>query len=460
MSNYYENIQKGLYNYAKAGEVCSVAEAKRIGIFEASKYFKGLDGNLKTLKTFNPAIDAAGSRYDEVCTQNVDGTQAYPTCLLSESAGAGPGFVKKLGAPGTCVAAGCPTGFEDTRGTCKKPLKDAIVSKLARCDERWSDWFMIPNYHLGNGYWAKQPGQCYAPCPPGSVPFFNKDRVDGEAVDFTTEEDRTKCISREEYFDGKYVQGSEYCPLAWIHRLGNTARDMELSMQTVYDGVAETTGESKNTHMVELEKARKEQARALMTKAGSQLEAVEVPSQAQSRACAKLATSDRLITAYDICAAIRDNEDAFAKKLEDENGDDVNAQGRKIMVLKKACDALFCNEVNDPYVAEGIGRDPLCFKNVKDVDLAEGTEPPKTPDAPTAQSGQRFLYKSIGTSIKIVFMLTFGVLLYFFWTLFLWPKIVLPILQFIKRIITGWKSSEYAGKFDEALELAASVKKK
>jgi len=83
--------------------------------------------------------------------------------------------------------------------------------------------------------------------------------------------------------------------------------------------------------------------------------------------------------AYDICEAIQTDEAAFSKKLEDENGDDPTTQAQKIMVLKTACNGLFCNEQHDPYAAENIGQAPICFKAIKPVDLNQRKETETTP---------------------------------------------------------------------------------
>jgi len=457
MSKYNQCISDGKYSLATAGEVCSVETAKAIGIFDKNAYYGGKQ--YANVKTFNPTIDSQTARSEEICRQNITGAQATPVCAVLPIAGVGT--TAKPGAPGKCITHGCPIGFtESSDGVCKKPLEDALVSKKSRCDERWTDWFMIPNYHIGNKFYSVGPGKCYAPCPPGQVPAYARDPVDDAALDFSSTDNLGMCIDRTEYFNGKYSDGSEFCPLAWVHRLGVTAREVEGTLQTAYDNAMQESGGTKNTHMVDAERERRDTAVAIVNAAGEAMEAVEVPGETLTAACRKLATNERLQQAYEICEAINTNEDAFMKRLEDENGDSSLKQEQKTMVLKTACNALFCNEKWDPYTAETIGREPICIKNIKKVDL---TEKEKTDEAagplPTARKEQEFFRTSIGRAFKIIMICIFGTLFYFFMTLFVWPKIVVPTWEFIKRILTGWKGSEYDKKFGATEELLMNPEK-
>jgi hypothetical protein len=451
MSKYNECIRDGKYALASAGEVCSVETAKARGFFHADAYYKGREYN--GLRTYNPTVDSETARSEEICRENVDGSQAYAACSLAVNAG--PGYMAKAGSPGTCVTHACPPGFVDSRGTCKKPLSDALVSKRARCDERWTDWFMVPNYHLGNAFYSSNVGQCMAPCPSGQVPGFATDPVDGAGVDFTSSDDLGVCIDKQEYFDGKYAETAEHCPVAWIHRVGVTAREIEQSLQEKYDAVVSESGGYKNNYMVDQERDRKAQAAAIVAAAARGMEAVAMPNDMTTAACKTIASPERIREAYNICEQVQQDEVRFMKRLEEENGDGALAQEQKTMVLKTACNALFCNEKWDPYTAETIGREPLCFQNIKDVNM-DASAAGATPSAPTADSGKLFFRHSIGRSFSIVMICVFGTLLYFFVTLFLWPKIILPIWAFIKKILTGWKVSSYEGKFAELEEIVAS----
>jgi len=422
-----------------------VETAKVIGIFDKNAYYAGRQ--YANVKTFNPIIDSETARSEELCRQSITGAQATPVCAVVPTAGVGT--TAKAGAPGKCITHGCPTGFEESRdGVCKKPLEDALVSKKSRCDERWTDWFMIPNYHLGNKFYSVGPGKCYAPCAPGQVPAYARDPVDEAALDFSSTDDVGMCVDRDEYFNGKYTEGSEFCPLAWVHRLGVTARQVEGTLQTAYDAAMTESGGTKNTHMVDAERERREAAIAIVNAAGEAMEPVEAPGETQTAACRKLATTERLQDAYDICEAIQTNEELFMKKLEDENGDSSLKQEQKTMVLKTACNALFCNEKWDPYTAEIISREPICIKNIKGVDLsAKDKAGDVAGPLPNARKQQDFFRTSVGRAVQIIMICIFGTLFYFFITLFVWPKIVVPTWELIKRILTGWKGSDYDKKF-------------
>ena len=448
MSKYNECIRDGKYALASAGEVCSVETAKARGFFHPDAYYKGREYN--GLRTYNPTVDSETARSEDICRENVDGTQAYAACSLAVNAG--PGYMAKAGFPGTCVTHACPPGFVDSRGTCKKPLSDALVSKRARCDERWTDWFMVPNYHLGNAFYSSNVGQCMAPCPPGQVPAFATDPVDGSGVDFTSSDDLGMCIDKQEYFDGKYAESAEYCPVAWIHRLGVTTREIEQSLQEKYDNVITESGGDKNNYMVDQERDRKLQASTIVAAGARGMEVVAMPNETTTAACKSVSTPERAQEAYNICEQIQQDEVAFMKRLEDENGDSALVQDQKVMVLKTACNALFCNEQWDPYMAESIGKDPMCFQNIKNVDM-DAKKGDDTPNAPNSEGAKMFFRHSIGRSVSIMMLCIFGVMLYFAVTLFLWPKIILPIWSWIKKILTGWRSSSYERQFGEVEEM-------
>jgi len=114
------------------------------------------------------------------------------------------------------------------------------------------------NYHLGNKFYSPEEGKCYAPCPPGQVPAYAKDPVDGASVDLSSKDALDKCVPRNEYFSGKYYEGSEFCPISWIHRLGTTVRENEEMLQVRYDATLEGSGGIKNNYMTDLERQRQE----------------------------------------------------------------------------------------------------------------------------------------------------------------------------------------------------------
>jgi hypothetical protein len=428
-----------------AGEVCSLEMAKQLGISDplGDGYYNRDKPEYNRLMTFNPSVDSKEGRTQKICAQNTDGTEAFPLCILSDKAGVG--FIPKQGDPRTCVTYSCPADWKMENKTCKKPLEDAVISKISRCDERWYDWFMIPNYHLGNAYWSSNVGSCFAPCPSGSVPAFAKNPVDDSKLDFSSKDDLTSCVSLADYFGGKYFNGSEYCPLAWIYRMTVTERDIANRLtQDISDIVADKSNKPYGDPSI-VESQIKARAAAVVKEATANFEKVGLPNADMNTACRKLYTPDRLRHAYDICSKIQNDEQAFSDKL-GENGDSEDVRKQKINVLKYACNGLFCNPNVDPYVAQEIGEMPICFDNIENVDLRnkKSDEPPEPP----AVTGQSFFEVSAFSAIVIFGVLVVGVFVYFGMHDYLWPKLVAlwDFLADIVRKLKGWEGKAWFNK--------------
>lgn len=448
---FINDVVAGKYDSVSAGEVCTIQKAKDLGVFDKTSYFTKSSGYDSNVRVFNKNHDRANRHTLSLCVQNSDGTEARAEC----GAEFGFGFVRKPGYPDKCIAAECPAGFEEpSAGVCKKPLKDATLLKRSKCDERWYDWFAIPNYHLGNRYYAPKEGQCYGYCPPGNVPVYAKDPVDGSAVDLSSKDDLTKCVSRQEYFGGKYAEGSEYCPVAWIHRMAATPESMRRAGETLKKAaLANAEGvEGENSDVArkfkEVLAADSKNAAVTMSK---MLENVQLTSSTQAAACKRVNTVERLTNAYKICEAIQKDEERYLQRLnEDSAGAISEAQNMKrVQVTKQACNALFCNPKVDPYTADLIGRDPICFKDPSKVNLTEsaGGEP-----LPDPEKGPAFFRRSVGNAAKIVFLVIIGVFAYYGWTRFAWPRILRPLLRLIRRILTGWSSSARGDQVGELID--------
>lgn len=450
-------IAAGKYNEVSPGEVCTIDQAKnKLGIYDAANYFKASAG-YGDVRVYNAARDDPSNQPYDLCIQSASGNDAYANCALEH----GVGFTRKAGSPGVCATASCPTGFEaEPRGVCRKPLNDFVLSKRARCDERWYDWFMVPNYHLGNNYKAgDKPGECLAPCPAGNVPTYATDPVDGANVDFTSKTDLTKCVSREDYFGGKYAKGSEYCPVAWVTRMAATPKYFSDNARAGLQQVIDATGGEANEHAAAVREGLEEKTKDLAKKAAGVLELVEPLTQTQAAACAKMNTEDRLREAYAVCEQVRDDETRFARKLEEEMGDDEAAQNQKIAVIKTACTALFCDESNDPYVAERIGKEPVCFKKPK-IEL-DATGEPKVGPAPNADEGKAFVRKSVVVAMVILFGMMGLVAAIFATTRFIWPQVLRPLWRLLVRLLTGWRTSAEADAIKASIEdVMAPVPKK
>ncbi len=125
----------------------------------------------------------------------------------------------------------------------KKPDHHEIIIKLLSsnnlnnndiCDERWYDWFTIPDYHNGNNYssqlsYSKQKNMCYKPCNFGSIPVNEKDN----------ENNITKCINRDLIDNGRLKNTFPYTPFSMIILLGSTKKDLIELYQSEFNLVNE-----------------------------------------------------------------------------------------------------------------------------------------------------------------------------------------------------------------------------
>lgn len=98
------------------------------------------------------------------------------------------------------------------------------------CDERWYDWFTIPDYHNGNNYSAqmnmiKTKKICYKHCMFGSIPINDKDNY------------ITKCINRDFIDNGRLKNTFPYTPFSMIILLGSTKKDLMELYKSEFDSV-------------------------------------------------------------------------------------------------------------------------------------------------------------------------------------------------------------------------------
>ena len=176
----------------KSGEVCSIDIAKKLGIFDNTNYYiKGYE----QIKTFNTELDNKENRSLELCIQNNVTNTAKASCTMS----AGINYISTIkDGKSFCVPVECPTGFKlDSKdpSVCVKPKNKKLVSLRTQNQERWYDWFIIPNYHIGNKYNSVN-NVNYAPCKGDTVPMYDKDPVDNEVKSVVEKENNNigKCL--------------------------------------------------------------------------------------------------------------------------------------------------------------------------------------------------------------------------------------------------------------------------
>ena len=386
------------------------------------------------------------------------------------------GFQPLLSNPGVCMTYACPKStttpmdnyFQQTawgsniNNSCMKPLADAEVSKQYRCDERWYDWFTVPNYHLGNTYTnpdPSNPGTCYNPCGSGTLPAFNTDPVDGQTLHYLTNKDYTNlCVSRSDYFGGKYAKGSDYCPLSWIYMLNSTSKSLE-SLVKDQNKTFANSDIAKNVltdAYKDNQKNAREYANTISGLFPIELNNILTPTNDMQTACNKLQSRERLLPAYGLCSNLMVNEssiyDVVAKSLPP------NFAKNKVTMMKQACNAVFCN-LRDPAPSK-INKSPLCFKYVGTFDPSTGETidqkklPPPLAPRPTAQ--KRFMMKSIKTAVYLVITPILAYLIYIFISDVLYPYVILP--AYLKLfVLLGYKpylyDSEYLLFRDSTIQL-------
>jgi hypothetical protein len=422
-------------------EVCTLDQIGSLGIYDSQNYIDPNDTKYTDLKTYNKDKDNKENRTKSLCKQSLKGDSANLNCVFEH----GAGYIRKPGDPDSCIVYECPPGFERSGNDCKKILLDAKINKEAHCDERWDDWFMIPNYHLGNTY-DTVGDKCYAPCPPQHVPYYAVDPADGSRKDFFSTDKADKCVARNIYFNGKYQEGSEYCPLAWIYRLSATPQVLNGMYKNQLNSVlgAGSSNVAHNSIYTNLMNNTLNTATNMVNDIGSFIEDVTPISPEMQMACANLYTQDRLQYAYDVCKSLKDDEDSFRENLT--QGDTSGLVDQKIIMLKQAANSLFCpvgeNADDTPFVLinKDIEKDTICFPSVGSVDPSKVK---KTDDdgnitdaeypAPTADPGEKAVYTSLKAVIYIIMIPILLIILYYFWK---WAgPLIIDLLATFYRIL-------------------------
>ena len=114
----------------------------------------------------------------------------------------------------------------------KKPDPFVAVKNLSNsssdinilCNERWYDWFTIPDYHNGNKYSKELDGdtyKCYKPCNFGSI--ITSDTVNESAF---LGDIKNKCINRDLIDNGRLKNTLLFTPYAIIFLFGLTKNDL------------------------------------------------------------------------------------------------------------------------------------------------------------------------------------------------------------------------------------------
>jgi hypothetical protein len=420
-------------------EICTIARAQELGIYNGNEapYKPTASGDkYDDLRTYNDTTDNQQNRTKTLCKDSLDMTTSSRNCIDQY----GPGFVRKPNMNGNgymCTPYDCPPGFTKNGNICTKPLADAEIDKRSHCHERWYDWFVTPNYHLGNGVFSSNIGECYAPCPEYQIPSYVTDPVDGSSLDFVSTENRSVCVPRDKYFYGKYKIGSDYCPLAWIHRLNATTTSVTKSLSDTY-GVYSTSNMTTTAFSKNLNNSSsiKQTATNIMNQCSTYYDNIDSPTDTMQNACNTLNTPERVQQAYNWCAELFDNEDEYRQRIVSESGDSAHID-RKVAMMKQACNSVFCN--NNDTALGYISENQLCFPPPPNIDAATGQiisdDDKPDPEPPNTNVSQSFVKRSMKWFILIIIYPALFIIFLFMWNEFIFPHIIRPLWQLIAKAL-------------------------
>jgi hypothetical protein len=222
------------------GEKCTIEFAKRLNVFDNNNYILGLtDEDLTRLNTYvlnenNELISSIEHKYN-VC--EVKDNIAYENCALATSNLYLTTAYDEISNHYVCTI---PENMklpknakyqftQSTTSNIIKPVSEIYFKNMKTnfCEERWHDWFCIPNYHLNNRWYNEVPtelstsksiGNCFKPCQFGYLP---------------ADENKAKCILKKQYNGGQYKYDFDYNPIALVCLLG-TSFDIFKSQYSKY----------------------------------------------------------------------------------------------------------------------------------------------------------------------------------------------------------------------------------
>ncbi len=410
-----------------AGEVCSIDIAKNYGFYDDAKYYTQ---DYRDVKTYNAKLDIDERRdSNEVCTQTPNGAVAYPLCSLVY----GIPYEQDPKDMSRCVIDLKRSGVcspKDVKGTqCKRSnvLLPPPEKMSAHCDEKPTDWYMIPNYHLGNKYNFIERGSgktrqtvCMKPCPADRMPgYVNDPAADGASAGIMANTKVDRCYTKDEYMSGKYSDTNNFCPIAWVYRLGQRQEEI---VDSLINEINDTSGTSNAFYKKSVAMANQD-AKNIYIESKKMLENVDYTDDVVTNACSQFNTPERLNKAYQICSDISKNPKAF---------DDVLKNNAQKKVLKQACNALFCDSSQD--LAGSIEKDPICInidpektvpgddllKNDKDIASSTNTDavvgsPPKVNEVTSLDKGAKNTNFMIIFGIVMIVLTFLGIIIMISW---------------------------------------------
>lgn len=208
-------------NTVMCGEVCTIETAKQYGIFGKNDYFNRLVPKTENIDVLQNNNEKGGF---SLC--HVNDSIAYQNCVLSTKN------------PWKTI--------NSTRDYCMLPLNVTLPEALILnnstkkidkpmpipkfknigdfCQEKWYDWFSIPDYHFGNKYQlveiSSNETKCVKPCDIGMMPYSTDGKSD-------------KCIMRDKFEYGFYANTFHYLPISIILLLGSTKQTLLKKQESI-----------------------------------------------------------------------------------------------------------------------------------------------------------------------------------------------------------------------------------
>lgn len=358
-------------NVIKAGEVCTIETAKQYGIFGKNDYFNRLIPKDETIDTL--ADNKEGTAFS-LCQVN-DGI-AYQNCALSTK-----NPWKTLNETRTYCMLPVDVTLPDAlvlNTETKKIDKPMPIPKFKAikdfCQEKWYDWFSIPDYHFGNKYQLidaeptesaepteptkpVKPAKCVKPCDIGTMPYMVNGKYD-------------KCILRDKFEYGFYANTFHYLPISLILLLGSTKETLLKKYESILSYTKTSTLENITTdfelcdNLLNDEGTRKNIYDNIkgdlrynigkLFKVPFDDTNILPPSFSVQNISNKFMTRDRVIDAYEIAeelyrlSSATDTETMklyveWKKNLVDISGFGINDTKfyKQLLILKKACNVAF-----------------------------------------------------------------------------------------------------------------------
>ena len=366
----------------QSGENCTQTLINR---FKTELIGKNKEDFIKDIEHINKYIENNDNKLSKysLCSlpEGKTSQQAYENCAINN-----PWLT--LDASKTCSlpkTIPLPNGFSYTTDgnkiiPPKKMYKYNVINSY--CQERWYDWFTIPDYHLGNKYTiipnklnVFSIDKCMKPCKIGYIPS-------GDISD-----NDLKCVEKNYYKSGKYANTINYLPISLILLLGSTKdslkeyykfilndikvlienNNLELDSQTYENLYSDDTTFDKIYTDINIDIKKNIEA---FLKLPIDINNILVPDYNTFEASKSIIYKSRIEKAYEICKNLynmtSDSNKSleylnWRKKLAETSDNDISTPlfKKRLALLKKACNVTFDgkSEYSKDYILYTLNKD-------------------------------------------------------------------------------------------------------